>query len=175
MNSDSQPRPLTPVFHRLQVAAERMPVESTVIGVDLEPIRPIRNVKTFKSDITSQECRNNLKNELHGRQVDVVLHDGAANVGGGWDKDAFEQNTLVLHALKLAVEFLRKGGTFVTKVFRSADYNALIYVFEQFFKDVKARKPPASRNESAETFVVCQVGHPRSGGDAMVDRPWVVG
>ena len=140
-----------------QVCSRSLPTDSssTIVAVDILPIRPMRNVISLLGDITTEKCKAAIRATLQGAGADVVLCDGAPNVGASYDRDAYEQNELALHALKCATEHLRKNGTFVTKLYRSRDYSAYLWVAKQFFRTIQAVKPTASRSQSAEIFLVC--------------------
>ncbi|KAG9130405.1 hypothetical protein Leryth_004361 [Lithospermum erythrorhizon] len=125
----------------MQVAVERVPVGSLVIGVDLDPIRPIRGAIGMQEDITLPKCKAAVKRIMgeHGvRAFDLVLHDGSPNVGGAWAKEATSQNALVIDSVKLAADLLAPKGTFVTKL----------------FERVEVEKPLASRSASAEIYII---------------------
>ncbi|EPS64123.1 hypothetical protein M569_10656, partial [Genlisea aurea] len=141
----------------MQVSVERVPVGSLVVGADLVPIRPIRGAISVREDITEPKFRSTVKrimSENGCRAFDVVLHDGSPNVGGAWAKEAMGQNALVIDSVKLLTEFLAPRGTFVTKVFRSQDYTAVLYCLRQLFEKVEVDKPQASRSASAEIYVL---------------------
>ena len=99
----------------MQVCSKLMSTDSIIIGFDLDPIKPIPNTKSFQCDITTPRCLSIIKQEIKHFKVDVVLNDGAPNVGADWSKDAFNQNDLVLASCKLACKVLKKKGSFVTK------------------------------------------------------------
>ncbi|KAK9102064.1 hypothetical protein Sjap_019318 [Stephania japonica] len=144
----------------MQVAVQRVPVGSLILGIDLFPIPPIRGAVSVVEDITTPRCRASIKKVMGDNgcgAFDVVLHDGSPNVGGAWAQEAMLQSSLVIDAVKLATQFLSPKGTFVTKVFRSQDYNAVRYCLEQLFGKVEVTKPESSRSTSAEIFIVCQI------------------
>jgi AdoMet-dependent rRNA methyltransferase SPB1 len=127
-----------------------------IVAVDILPIRHIgQNVITLVGDITTNECHAKIKQTLSGASADVVLCDGAPNVGANYDRDAYAQNDIALMSLKCATSHLREHGTFVTKLYRSRDYNSYLWVVRQLFREVKAVKPVSSRAQSAEIFLVC--------------------
>ncbi len=126
-----------------------------LLAVDILPIRAIPNVITLIGDITTEKCKAQIKGQLQTAMADVVLCDGAPNVGASYDKDAYEQNEIALHALKCATQHLKRNGTFVTKLYRSSDYSSYVWIVKQLFENVQAVKPTASRSQSAEIFLVC--------------------
>ncbi|XP_050231903.1 uncharacterized protein LOC126680766 [Mercurialis annua] len=141
----------------MQVAVQRVPVGSLVLGIDLVKIAPVRGAVAIEQDITKPECKARIKKIMGENGVkafDLVLHDGSPNIGGAWSQEAMTQNSLVIDAVRLATQYLAPKGTFVTKVFRSQDYNSVIYCLNQLFEKVEVDKPAASRSASAEIFVL---------------------
>ncbi|KAM1760178.1 hypothetical protein ACFX14_003091 [Malus domestica] len=141
----------------MQVAVQRVPVGSLVVGVDLVPIAPVRGAFSIQQDITKPECTARLRKLMKENgcsAFDLVLHDGSPNVGGAWSSEATAQNALVVDAVKLATQLLAPKGTFITKIFRSQDYNAVYYCMKELFEKVEQDKPAASRSSSAETYLL---------------------
>ncbi|KAI3848854.1 hypothetical protein MKX03_034240 [Papaver bracteatum] len=134
----------------MQVAVKKIPVGGFVLGVDLYPIKPIRGAISIIEDI----LLISLMKENCVRSFDVVLHDGSPNIGGAWAQEATVQTSLVVDAVRLATEFLSPKGTIVTKIFRSQDYNKVLYCLNQLFDKFEVTKPIASRSTSAETYIV---------------------
>ena len=127
---------------------------ATLIALDLLPMEPIDGVHFFQGDFREPEMLQQLNLYLDGRAVDVVLSDMSPNLIGVESADAARMS----HLVELAVEFcqaqMKPNGALVVKVFHGSGYSQLVKLFKESFKVVKPFKPKASRDKSAENFLV---------------------
>jgi 23S rRNA (uridine2552-2'-O)-methyltransferase len=133
-----------------QVAAQR---GAKVVGIDLLPIEPLTGAMFLEMDFLAPEAPAALIAALGG-PPDIVLSDMAANTTGHAKTDQIRTGALADAAADFALEHLAPGGTFVTKAFQGGLDNTLLTRLKQGFATVKHAKPPASRAESSEVYVV---------------------
>ncbi|MBI1188742.1 MAG: rRNA methyltransferase [Alphaproteobacteria bacterium] len=126
---------------------------STVVGVDLLPIEPLAGAVFLELDFLSPEAPAAIEAALGGAP-DLILSDMAANTTGHQRTDQIRTGALAEAAAEYALTQLAPGGTFVTKAFQGGLDPALLTRLKQSFAQVRHAKPPASRAESAEIYVV---------------------
>lgn len=137
-----------------QVVRKQCP-KAKVVGIDLLPTDPIPGVTLFQMDFMDDKAPDLLREAL-GDAPDLVISDMAANTVGHAQTDHLRTMGLVEAAAQFAVENLRKGGSFVAKVFAGGTDADLLAVLKQHFTTIKHAKPPASRKGSVEWYVVAQ-------------------
>lgn len=129
-------------------------LDGTLIALDLLDCEPIEGVHFIQGDFREQAVLDALVAVLAGRPVDVVVSDMAPNLSGVEVTDAAR----IAHLIELAIDFsrthLRPDGALVCKVFHGSGYTQLVQAFRDHFRVVKPIKPKASRDKSAETFLV---------------------
>ena len=138
-----------------QIAVQRVgaPHKGQVVGLDILPLDPIPGAELLLADFTEAEAPELLKSKLGG-PVDVVLSDMAASSTGHRNTDHIRIVMLAELALDFAFEVLAPDGVFVAKVFLGGSERDLLNPLRQAFRQVRHFKPPASRSESAETYVI---------------------
>ena len=142
-----------------QVAAAR--VRSTaasplVVAVDILDVDPIPGVVILKRDILDEATLADIREALGGATADVVLSDMAAPTVGHRQTDHLRTTRLTEAAVDVALAVLKPGGDFVAKAFRGGTENELLARLKQAFTSVKHVKPPASRAESVELYIVAR-------------------
>jgi 23S rRNA (uridine2552-2'-O)-methyltransferase len=126
---------------------------ATVVAADVLDIEPIPGVTFFQVDLTDAHVPAMLKEALGG-PADIVLTDMAAPTTGHRATDHIRTIALAEIALEVALDVLKPGGTFVGKVFQGGSSSDLLVRLKKAFREVKHVKPPASRQESVELYVV---------------------
>lgn len=129
-------------------------LNGTIIALDLLELEPIEGVQFIQGDFHEDAVLASLKAALAGRPVDVVVSDMAPNLSGIASSDAARIALLVELAIDFAEAHLKPGGALVCKVFHGSGYSQLVELFKKRFRVVKPIKPKASRDKSAETFLV---------------------
>jgi 23S rRNA (uridine2552-2'-O)-methyltransferase len=137
-----------------QVVRKQVPT-ARVVGIDLLPTDPIEGVTIFQMDFMADEAPEALREALGGAP-DLVLSDMAANTVGHKQTDHLRTMGLVETAVDFAVTQLAPGGAFVAKVFAGGTDTALLTILKRNFTTVKHAKPPASRKDSSEWYVIAQ-------------------
>lgn len=129
-------------------------LNGTLIALDLLPMEPIEGVDFLQGDFHEEATLAALRERLAGRPVDLVVSDMAPNLSGIPSSDSARVALLVELAVEFATAHLRPEGALVCKVFHGSGYSQLVELFKQHFRRVKPIKPKASRDRSAETFLV---------------------
>ena len=137
-----------------QVAVDRVGERGKVIGVDLLPMDPIPGADLIQMDFMTDEAPDVLKRLLDGSLADVVLSDMAASATGHAQTDHLKIMALAETAYDFAKDVLAKGGAFICKVLQGGATGELLKLLKRDFAEVKHVKPPASRSDSAEIYVV---------------------
>ena len=137
-----------------QVVRRRVP-QGGVVGIDLLPTDPIDGVIILQMDFMDEAAPDRLREALGG-DADLVLSDMAANTVGHQQTDHLRTMALVEAGLLFATEVLRPGGAYVAKVLAGGADNQLVAEMKRHFTTVKHAKPPASRKDSSEWYVIAQ-------------------
>lgn len=129
-------------------------VHGRILALDILPMEPIADVEFIQGDFREEAGAKELGDRLGGEKVDLVISDMAPNLSGVESADAAR----VMHVCELALEFalahLKPDGALLVKAFNGSGYSQLVELFKRHFVSVSSRKPPASRAQSSETFLL---------------------
>lgn len=144
-----------------QVVRERLAgaagvVNGRVLALDMLPMEPVADVEFILGDFREEAVLADLHERLAGRAVDLVISDMAPNLSGVASADSAR----IAHVCDLAMEFalthLKPEGVLIVKAFHGSGFSQIVETFKRHFVRVVERKPKASRDKSAETFLVAR-------------------
>jgi 23S rRNA (uridine2552-2'-O)-methyltransferase len=139
----------------LQVVSKYSRSSTRIIGVDINPTEPLKNITVLRRNIEDPKLAELLL-EIAKSPFDLLLSDLSPNMSGIWDYDHARQVSISLYALELASKILRIGGDAVFKIFEGEMMNDFKVKLAVIFTKVIVCKPKASRQESSELYIICK-------------------
>jgi len=140
----------------IQVATQLVGPSGFVLGLDLKELNPLAGASFIKGSIDDPLLTEILLQTVGPNdKFDVVLSDMSPNVSGIWEIDHERQISLTKHALHVSIRILEKRGNAIFKMFQGVSTRSFVNELAEHFALVKLSKPPASRQESSELYVIC--------------------
>jgi 23S rRNA (uridine2552-2'-O)-methyltransferase len=140
----------------IQVVSQLVGQSGFVLGLDLKEISPLAGTRFIKGSIDDPQLTQILLQTIGpSDKFDVVLSDMSPNVSGIWEIDHERQLSLTKHALYVSTKILKSRGNAVYKIFQGVSTRSFVDELAEHFALVKLSKPPASRQESSELYVIC--------------------
>tara|TARA_B100000287_G_scaffold244869_1_gene230269 strand:+ start:271 stop:894 length:624 start_codon:yes stop_codon:yes gene_type:complete len=128
---------------------------SKIVSIDLKEMEEIKNIHQIKGDFTDEREQKKII-DFFGSKIDAVISDMAVNTTGNKNIDSIVTGELSIEALNFSTNTLKKQGSFVSKIFMGSSFNEIITIAKKQFKEVNVFKPPASRKDSKESFIICK-------------------
>ena len=126
-----------------------------VISIDLKDIEPITNLIHIKGDFTEEQEQMKIE-DYFGKKIDLIISDMAVNTTGNKSVDSLVTGELCIEAMNFSIKLLDQKGSFISKLFMGSSFNEIVALGKKSFKDVDIYKPPSSRKDSKESFIICR-------------------
>ena len=128
---------------------------SKILSIDLKDIDKINNVTHMIGDFLDENNQKIISNFFKDK-LDLIVSDMAVNTTGNKNLDAISTGELSINAMKFSAINLKQNGIFVSKIFMGSTFNEIVENGKKNFKEVKVYKPPSSRKDSKESFIICK-------------------
>ena len=126
-----------------------------LLSIDLKEMEPIDNSYQIIGDFNEESSKEKIINYFN-EKVDLVMSDMAVNTTGNKNLDSVVTGELCLEALRFAKDQLKPNGSFVSKIFMGSTFNEIVGEAKLTFFETNIYKPPSSRKESKESFIICK-------------------
>ena len=126
-----------------------------LVAIDLKELDKIENVIHIKGDFTDEITQKKIEKNFE-EKIDLVVSDMAVNTTGNKNVDSLVTGELSIDAMNFSLKILKKNGIFVSKIFMGSSFNEIVDSAKKNFKEFHVYKPPSSRKESKENFIICK-------------------